>query len=161
MDEDLLEKYFDELDQVQESIENTIDAEAARILEIQHEFAQRRKPLFEARSRIIKQVPGFWLKAVRFCVPMSPARLHMFIRYWIMGTFALFFRDLCFWPPFPKEALHSCFCTDFTRTSATSTLCETGCRSARLWICGLIRGLVSSALFLKDSLPFIPSHDTC
>eukprot|EP01122_Echinamoeba_exundans_P002033 TRINITY_DN119_c0_g1_i1.p1 TRINITY_DN119_c0_g1~~TRINITY_DN119_c0_g1_i1.p1 ORF type:complete len:392 (-),score=72.88 TRINITY_DN119_c0_g1_i1:215-1390(-) len=64
MDEDLLEKYFDELDQVQESIENTIDAEAARILEIQHEFTQRRKPLFEARSRIIKQVPGFWLKAL-------------------------------------------------------------------------------------------------
>lgn len=68
-DEDLLDKYFDELDQVQEAIENNIDEEAAKILELQKQYSAKRKPLFEARSRIISLVPGFWLKAVRpnFC----------------------------------------------------------------------------------------------
>lgn len=66
--EDLMDQYFDELDQVQEAIENTIEVEAARIAQIQQEYAQKRKPLFEERSRIIRQMPSFWLKAVR-CFP--------------------------------------------------------------------------------------------
>jgi template-activating factor I len=59
-----VELIFEHVDQIQEKIEKLVDEEADKILEVQMDFINKRKPIFEERNNIIRQIPGFWLKAV-------------------------------------------------------------------------------------------------
>lgn len=61
IDEAVLKK----LEEVQEKIEKISEEAASEVLKIEKAFAVKKVPLLKERTDVIKQIPKFWLKAVR------------------------------------------------------------------------------------------------
>lgn len=61
------EHTFEDLGRIQEELEVLNEEAADRVLEIEAEFNQRRKPLYHRRAEVLGRIPDFWLQAVRGC----------------------------------------------------------------------------------------------
>jgi len=59
-DDDGLQEVYEKLEHVQEKIEKLNEEAAEEIIQVEKKFNQKRKPSFEERSVVIKQIPHFW-----------------------------------------------------------------------------------------------------
>jgi hypothetical protein len=60
------QKALEDLDKVQADLDNLNEAASEEILKVEQKFNQQRKPHFEKRNDLIKQIPNFWVTTVSY-----------------------------------------------------------------------------------------------
>jgi hypothetical protein len=58
------QKALEELDQVQTELDNLNEVASDEILKVEEKYNQMRKPHFDKRNNLIKQIPNFWVTVV-------------------------------------------------------------------------------------------------
>src|SRR4051812_34124081 len=58
------QKALEELDKVQTELDNLNEVASDEILKVEEKYNQMRKPHFDKRNDLIKQIPNFWVTVV-------------------------------------------------------------------------------------------------
>lgn len=59
-------EFLEQIDTCQNEIDSMNEKASEEILKVEQKYNKLRKPLFEKRNEIIKNIPNFWVTAVRF-----------------------------------------------------------------------------------------------
>lgn len=70
---------LEQIDTCQNEIDSLNEKASEEILKVEQKYNKLRKPLFEKRNDIIKNIPNFWVTAVS---PPPPSLLFFYIAFW-------------------------------------------------------------------------------
>lgn len=59
-------EFLEQIDACQNEIDSLNEKASEEILKVEQKYNKLRKPFFEKRNEIIKNIPNFWITAVRY-----------------------------------------------------------------------------------------------